>query len=161
MVMKGNVMEFRKTDIKDIDELFILFKELMTLHGKEVSNIFKVEIEEGMVRNYISDIISKENYNLYVAENEKIIGVVEVINIMEENKMHRNRKYALIDKLVVDEGYRGLGIGNKLIEYAEKEIKSMGIDEVELYVWEFNEGALNLYEKKGYKSICRRMSKTI
>ncbi len=161
MVMKGNVMEFRKADIKDIDELFILFKELMTLHGKEVSNIFKVEIEEGMVRNYISDIISKENYNLYVAENEKIIGVVEVINIMEENKMHRNRKYALIDKLVVDEGYRGLGIGNKLIEYAEKEIKSMGIDEVELYVWEFNEGALNLYEKKGYKSICRRMSKTI
>lgn len=161
MVMKGNVMEFRKADIKDIDELFILFKELMTLHGKEVSNIFKIEIEESMVRNYISDIISKENYNLYVAEDEKIIGVVEVINLMEENKMHRNRKYALIDKLVVDEGYRGLGVGNKLIEYAEKEIKSMGIDEVELYVWEFNKGALNLYEKKGYKSICRRMSKTI
>jgi len=159
--MKGNVMKFRKADIKDIDELFILFKELMTLHGKEVSNIFKVEIEESMVRNYISDIISKENYNLYVAENEKIIGVIEVINIMEENKMHKNRKYALIDKLVIDEGYRGLGIGNKLIEYAEKEIKSMGIDEVELYVWEFNEGALNLYEKKGYKSICRRMSRTI
>ncbi|WP_346914764.1 GNAT family N-acetyltransferase [Clostridium sp.] len=154
-------MKFRKADIKDIDELFILFKELMTLHGKEVSNIFKVEIEESMVRNYISDIISKENYNLYVAENEKIIGVIEVINIMEENKMHKNRKYALIDKLVIDEGYRGLGIGNKLIEYAEKEIKSMGIDEVELYVWEFNEGALNLYEKKGYKSICRRMSRTI
>ncbi len=161
MVMKGNVMKFRKADIKDIDELFILFKELMTLHGKEVSNIFRVEIEENMMRNYISDIISKENYNLYVAEDEKIIGVVEVINLIEENKMHRNRKYALIDKLVVDEGYRGLGIGKKLIEYAEKEIKSMGIDEVELYVWEFNEGALNLYEKRGYKSICRRMSKTI
>lgn len=161
MVMKGNVMKFRKADIKDIDELFILFKELMILHGKEVSNIFKAEVEESMVRNYISDIISKENYNLYVAENEKIIGVIEVINLMEENKMHRNRKYALIDKLVVDEGYRELGIGNKLIEYAEKEIKSMGIDEVELYVWEFNEGALNLYEKSGYKSICRRMSKTI
>jgi len=161
MVMKGNVMKFRKADIKDIDELFILFKELMTLHGKEVSNIFKVEIEENMMRNYISDIISKENYNLYVAEDEKIIGVVEVINLIEENKMHRNRKYALIDKLVVDEGYRGLGIGKKLIEYAEKEIKSMGIDEVELYVWEFNEGALNLYEKRGYKSICRRMSKII
>ncbi|MEW8995152.1 GNAT family N-acetyltransferase [Clostridium sp.] len=154
-------MKFRKADIKDIDELFILFKELMTLHGKEVSNIFRVEIEENMMRNYISDIISKENYNLYVAEDEKIIGVVEVINLIEENKMHRNRKYALIDKLVVDEGYRGLGIGKKLIEYAEKEIKSMGIDEVELYVWEFNEGALNLYEKRGYKSICRRMSKTI
>ena len=161
MVMKGNVMKFRKADIKDIDELFILFKELMTLHGKEVSNIFKVEVEESMVRNYISDIISKENYNLYVAENEKIIGVIEVINLMEENKMHRNRKYALIDKLVVDEVYRGSGVGNKLIEYAEKEIKSMGIDEVELYVWEFNKGALNLYGKRGYKSICRRMSKTI
>ena len=159
--MKGNVMKFRKADIKDIDELFILFKELMTLHGKEVSNIFKVEVEESMVRNYISDIISKENYNLYVAENEKIIGVIEVINLMEENKMHRNRKYALIDKLVVDEVYRGSGVGNKLIEYAEKEIKSMGIDEVELYVWEFNKGALNLYEKRGYKSICRRISKTI
>jgi len=154
-------MKFRKADIKDIDELFILFKELMTLHGKEVSNIFKVEVEESMVRNYISDIISKENYNLYVAENEKIIGVIEVINLMEENKMHRNRKYALIDKLVVDEVYRGSGVGNKLIEYAEKEIKSMGIDEVELYVWEFNKGALNLYEKRGYKSICRRISKTI
>ncbi len=93
---------------------------------------------------------------------KKIIGAIEVITIIEkDNPVLKNREYALIDKLVVDNYYRGYGIGNRLIEYAEKDLKSRGIKEIEIYVWEFNRGALNLYEKKGYKTICRRMTKSI
>lgn len=51
----------------------------------------------------------------------------------------------------MDNNYRGYGIGNRLIEYAEKDLKSRGIKEIEIYVWEFNRGALNLYEKKVIK----------
>lgn len=154
-------MKFRKAVEKDIDELLTLFKELMIIHGKEEPNIFKNEVEDYILKDYINNAFQNENYNFYVAEDEKIIGAIEVINIVEENNKLKNRTYALIDKLVVDKNYRACGAGNGLIEYAEKELKSMGINEIELYVWEFNKGALNLYEKKGYRTICKRMSKSI
>lgn len=154
-------MKFRKAVEKDMGELLILFKELLIIHGKEEPNIFKNEVEDYILKDYINNAFSNENYNFYVAEDEKIIGAIEVINIVEENNKLKNRRYALIDKLVVDKNYRAGGVGDGLIEYAEKELKSMGINEIELYVWEFNKEALKLYEKKGYRTICKRMSKSI
>ncbi|MHB9908921.1 GNAT family N-acetyltransferase [Clostridium botulinum] len=156
-------MNFRKANANDVNELVLLFKNLQAIHGKNVTNIFNKNIDECILKEYINNVILNEDYNFYIVEDKKkIIGAIEVITIIEkDNPVLKSREYALIDKLVVDNYYRGYGIGSKLIEYAEKDLKSRGIKEIEIYVWEFNRGALNLYEKKGYKTICRRMTKSI
>ncbi|KEI91016.1 GNAT family N-acetyltransferase [Clostridium botulinum] len=154
-------MNFRKANANDVNELVLLFKNLQTMHSENVTNIFNKNIDECVLKDYINNVILNENYNFYIVEDKKkIIGAIEVITIIEkDNPVLKNREYALIDKLVVDNNYRGYGIGSRLIEYAEKDLKSRGIKEIEIYVWEFNRDALNLYEKKGYKTICRRMTK--
>ncbi|AUM98125.1 GNAT family N-acetyltransferase [Clostridium botulinum] len=156
-------MNFRKANANDVNELVLLFKNLQAMHSENVTNIFNKNIDECVLKEYINNVILNEDYNFYIVEDKKkIIGAIEVITIIEkDNPVLKNREYALIDKLVVDNYYRGYGIGSRLIEYAEKDLKSRGIKEIEIYVWEFNRGALNLYEKKGYKTICRRMTKSI
>ncbi|NFC76929.1 GNAT family N-acetyltransferase [Clostridium botulinum] len=156
-------MNFRKANANDVNELVLLFKNLQAMHSENVTNIFNKNIDECILKEYINNVILNEDYNFYIVEDKKkIIGAIEVITIIEkDNPVLKNREYALIDKLVVDNYYRGYGIGSRLIEYAEKDLKSRGIKEIEIYVWEFNRGALNLYEKKGYKTICRRMTKSI
>ncbi|AUN16740.1 GNAT family N-acetyltransferase [Clostridium botulinum] len=156
-------MNFRKANANDVNELVLLFKNLQAMHSENVTNIFNKNIDECVLKEYINNVILNEDYNFYIVEDKKkIIGAIEVITIIEkDNPVLKNREYALIDKLVVDNYYRGYGIGSRLIEYAEKDLKSRGIKEIEIYVWEFNRCALNLYEKKGYKTICRRMTKSI
>ncbi|HDK7164938.1 TPA: GNAT family N-acetyltransferase [Clostridium botulinum] len=156
-------MNFRKANANDVNELVLLFKNLQAMHSENVTNIFNKNIDECILKEYINNVILNEDYNFYIVEDKKkIIRAIEVITIIEkDNPVLKSREYALIDKLVVDNYYRGYGIGSKLIEYAEKDLKSRGIKEIEIYVWEFNRGALNLYEKKGYKTICRRMTKSI
>ncbi|KGO13625.1 GNAT family N-acetyltransferase [Clostridium botulinum] len=156
-------MNFRKANANDVNELVLLFKNLQDMHSENVTNIFNQNISECVLNDYISNVILNEDYNFYIVEDKKkIIGAIEVITIIEkDNPVLKSREYALIDKLVVDNYYRGYGIGSRLIEYAEKDLKSRGIKEIEIYVWEFNRCALNLYEKKGYKTICRRMTKSI
>ncbi|NFK77695.1 GNAT family N-acetyltransferase [Clostridium botulinum] len=156
-------MNFRKANANDVNELVLLFKNLQVMHSENVTNIFNKNIDECILKEYINNVILNEDYNFYIVEDKKkIIGAIEVITIIEkDNPVLKSREYALIDKLVVDNYYRGYGIGSRLIEYAEKDLKSRGIKEIEIYVWEFNRGALNLYEKKGYKTICRRMTKSI
>ncbi|APQ78483.1 GNAT family N-acetyltransferase [Clostridium botulinum] len=156
-------MNFRKANANDVNELVLLFKNLQAMHSENVTNIFNKNIDECILKEYINNVILNEDYNFYIVEDKKkIIGAIEVITIIEkDNPVLKSREYALIDKLVVDNYYRGYGIGSRLIEYAEKDLKSRGIREIEIYVWEFNRGALNLYEKKGYKTICRRMTKSI
>ncbi|NFA20695.1 GNAT family N-acetyltransferase [Clostridium botulinum] len=156
-------MNFRKANANDVNELVLLFKNLQAMHSENVTNIFNKNIDECILKEYINNVILNEDYNFYIVEDKKkTIGAIEVITIIEkDNPVLKSREYALIDKLVVDNYYRGYGIGSRLIEYAEKDLKSRGIKEIEIYVWEFNRGALNLYEKKGYKTICRRMTKSI
>jgi len=61
----------------------------------------------------------------------------------------------------VAEGWRSQGIGHALMQQAETWAKERGITEVELSVWEFNQRALALYEKLGYRTKRRYMSKGI
>ena len=156
-------MNFRKATDKDIGSLVLLFKELLIMHSEKLSNIFANSIDENMLKDNIENAMENKKSTFYIAEDkDKVVGAIEVINVIEENNpILKNRKYALIDKLVVDKGYRGHGIATSLIDHAENDLKNMGIRNIEIYVWEFNEGALSLYEKKGYKTICRRMSKSI
>jgi ribosomal protein S18 acetylase RimI-like enzyme len=54
-------------------------------------------------------------------------------------------------QLETDESLRGLGIGKRLIEEAEKRIKKRGLKEAVMGVEDNNPAARRLYERLGYK----------
>ena len=48
-------------------------------------------------------------------------------------------------------GYRELGIGQEMVLEAEKQAKRLGVEVVDLEVFEANKRAIHVYEKVGYK----------
>ncbi|MRX74303.1 GNAT family N-acetyltransferase [Bacillus lacus] len=50
---------------------------------------------------------------------------------------------------------RGKGIGYLAIQFLEEQIKNEGLNRIELGVFEYNKQAQKLYQKLGYKEICR------
>jgi len=63
----------------------------------------------------------------------------------------RTDKYGYITNVVVDEKWRGKGIGEKLIRKAIEELKNAGIEIIRINVRENATEAKNLYRKIGFK----------
>ncbi|MFK8010892.1 MAG: GNAT family N-acetyltransferase [Marinicellaceae bacterium] len=58
--------------------------------------------------------------------------------------------------IVIGESFaRAKGVGTQAMKYLEEQIMSQKFDRIELGVFEFNQPALNLYLKSGYKEIGR------
>jgi ribosomal protein S18 acetylase RimI-like enzyme len=57
-----------------------------------------------------------------------------------------------IQTLCVAEGFRGKGVGRKLLEFAEENIKTYS-DNLFICVSDFNQGALKLYLNFGFEKI--------
>jgi ribosomal protein S18 acetylase RimI-like enzyme len=68
-----------------------------------------------------------------------------------------------IDNLVVDEGWRGRGVGRHLMEMAEKHFRAEGRAALQLTVRADNQVALNLYRSLGFsiKEARLRMRKSL
>ena len=61
-----------------------------------------------------------------------------------------NNKHTLyITEVLVDENFRGKGLGKQLLQFFESNLNA-DINQVLLRVWEKNEAAVKLYEKAGF-----------
>ncbi|PTX59149.1 hypothetical protein C8P63_11394 [Melghirimyces profundicolus] len=58
-------------------------------------------------------------------------------------------------------GYRGMGLGKKLMEYTIAWAKAHGIEKINLDVWETNDRAIRLYRKYGFRLEGRRRRQAI
>ena len=89
--------------------------------------------------------IKIENKEIYIVKySEKRIGLLRY-NLFWDNIPFMNMIYIL-------EESRKMGIGKKLIEYWEKEMRQYGYNNV-LTSTQFNEEAQHFYRKIGYKEI--------
>ncbi|OEE58592.1 hypothetical protein A1OK_15160 [Enterovibrio norvegicus FF-454] len=66
-----------------------------------------------------------------------------------------------IGTIVVSDEYQNVGIGKQLLAKAERWAKEQGVSEIRLEVMEFNEAARGFYDKLGFRTQSRVLSKTI
>ena len=69
--------------------------------------------------------------------------------------------YTTIEYLEVDPAFSQFGVGQKLMEEAERIAREKKHSYIELLVWETNQKAIHLYEKNGFSPIVRRMVKKL
>lgn len=97
------------------------------------------------------DIINNDDHQVYVAElsDKRLVGWVHVYlyHLFYADSM------AGIGGLVVDDGFRGLGVGKKLMENAENWAKDKGCYAVMLRSNIARKEAHLFYEKIGYLNI--------
>lgn len=56
-----------------------------------------------------------------------------------------------IDDLIVSKAFQGQGLGRRLLLWGMKHIKEQGYDEIILHVAEWNQNAVKLYIKNGFR----------
>ena len=73
----------------------------------------------------------------------------------------RGGRVAWLYDVVVDEDHRRRGVGRRIMQLLEDEVREAGFGRIELNVWGHNEGARHLYESLGYVEIGRQLFKEL
>ena len=142
----------RKALEKDIPRILELLVQVNMVHKKERGDIFK-----GPATKYnhseISEIIKEDNTPVFVCVDENDAVLAHMFCVFKEVKgsnILTDIKTLYIDDLCVDEMFRGMGIGSRLLDLAIDYAKRSGCYNITLNVWTCNEYALKFYESKGF-----------
>jgi shikimate dehydrogenase len=149
----------RQATLDDYDPMSEVLAEVDALHREALPHVYRDPGGPARSREYIASIIEDENAALLVAARpDQVIGLIHVlIRETRDIPILVPRRYAVIENIVVAEDSRRAGVGRALMEAAHRWAQKQGVDQIELGVWEFNQGALAFYEKLDYRTSIRRM----
>lgn len=150
----------RRATPGDVRELCQLLNEGDSYHAAALPTVFSRAKAPTWREPYLRERIADDDSVVLVADaGHELVGVVIAIlrRTSPEVPVLVQRRYAWVDTLVVREVYRRRGVGRALMEQVHRWALDHGVNEVELNVWEFNEGAIALYAALGYTTTSRRM----
>jgi ribosomal protein S18 acetylase RimI-like enzyme len=147
----------------DYTELNQIFATVDALHREALPHVFRTPDGPARSKDYVSTVISEQNIVLFVAESDgRIIGLVQAyVREAPDIPLFVPRRTAVIDNIAVREEFRRSGVGQALVERVERWAADENASQIELNVWEFNAGARGFYEKLGYVTARRGMSKPL
>lgn len=132
----------RQAKKNDMSEVLSLIKELA--HFEKEPNAVEVTVKDLEIDGFGED----PRFNCFVAEvNSKIEGIALIYN---RYSTWKGRALHLED-LIVSEAMRGTGVGTALLDEVIKYAYKLGVKRVNWEVLDWNEPAINFYEKKGAK----------
>jgi len=153
----------RRATVEDYDSISAILEEADAIHYVSEPTYFQPASLARRSREYVQQWLESEESTIYVAEvYGRIIGVLFLlIRATPDISVLKPRRWVNVDILAVKEGWRSQGIGHALLATSEDWARSHGIKEIELSVWSFNQRALALYEKTGFRTLRYYMGKQI
>jgi len=155
-------VKIRLATLEDVSGIMPIFAQIVDYHASIDSEVY-TDADMSAFEQSVQDQLTKDNWKIFVAEtNKKIVGFLTL-------QMRSNRRQwgnvadtdGRIDCLAVDENYRHMGIGTKLMAHVENYLKSQGIFEMRLTVSIHNPNAIKCYEKMGMKNYIYSMRKEL
>lgn len=124
-------MTIRRMEIGDYDRVYALWKSVEGLY-----------IYFGDTKEHIERFLGLETQCSYVAvDGDEIIGVILA---------NHNHRFGFIEHLVVDDTYRRLGIGRKLVESVIESFGEQGMPKSNLLVYRGNDQAISFWKSVGF-----------
>lgn len=113
--------------------------------------------ENCTVNYYYESVIDNPSHLILFAQiEEKIIGYI--YGFIQENGDTTKEKVGQIDALYIEEEYRNMKVGDKLITEFIEWAKEQNVKIIEISVFDTNIKARNLYKKKNFKQIKTTMN---
>jgi ribosomal protein S18 acetylase RimI-like enzyme len=153
----------REATIEDHAAIAALFLEGDRHHHRGVPAVFAEPVPPVRSRELIAGQLA-DGFGAYLlAEHAgEVVGLARVEEQgAPELPVFVQRRYLVVDAVVVTERLRGAGVGQALMEAAHVWGRARGLTSVQLHVWEFNQDAIRFYERLGYTTLSRRMSLTL
>ncbi len=142
-------------------------KSTITIRPAEIADLETLlQFEQGVIRaerpfdltlkgdpiSYydIKELITAPHILLLVAQSgEHIIGS-GYARIEPAKPYNRHQQYAYLGFMFVDGAWRGKGVNKQILDGLKQWVKSQGIGELRLEVYQQNESAIRAYEKAGF-----------
>lgn len=145
-------MIIRRAEIKDMEGINNLLRQVLYVHHVGRPDIFKAEGKKYRDEE-LAAIIKDDSTPVFVAVEEEsgcVLGhCFTVINDVQGHSSLVDAKTLYIDDLCIDENSRGQHVGKALYDFTLEYAKSIGCYNVTLNVWAKNESAMKFYEAMG------------
>ena len=154
----------RRATSADLGAIAALYDQMNAEHLAALPEMFRHTSASWRAPEFWSATLLEPRTALFVAESDDthVVGYALVVVQDARDVPHaRPRCFGLVHDLVVDQAHRRMGHGKRLLESAADAARQLGATSVELWVWDFNEGALALYERSGFRGLDRRLSKPL
>jgi ribosomal protein S18 acetylase RimI-like enzyme len=99
-----------------------------------------------------SEIQNPESWFFFAINRKNVIGYLK-LNRGGAQTVLPNDRGLEIERIYVDEAYKGKGIGGNFIDKAVETARNLKAKYIWLGVWEHNMRAIHFYEKNGFSSI--------
>jgi ribosomal protein S18 acetylase RimI-like enzyme len=148
-VDKMEKVHIRKATKKDLIDVVELASQLYETEQQFDSNIRDgyYKTKEGR-KELLKDIKNKERIFLIAIYKNDICGFIDGY-IYNKEKVYKE-KVAYLDRISVDNDYKGKGIGTNLIEAFEREVKIKEAKFIKLNAFHNNIPATSFYKKTGF-----------
>ncbi|MCT2583382.1 GNAT family N-acetyltransferase [Actinophytocola gossypii] len=105
------------------------------------------------LRNWLPD----QHSRLVAAESDGVVVGVAALHVMP--LLEYDGRLARLLALVVDQAWRGHGVGRALVTRAEHEARELGCRELEITSSRYREDAHRFYHGLGYEDVCGRKAR--
>lgn len=146
-------MIIERAQIKDMDGINKLLKQVLMVHHNGRPDLFKADVKK-YTDEELAAIIKDDSRPIFVARDEQGVVMGYAFCVYQQyvnNNILTDVKTLYIDDLCVDENLRGQHVGKQLYNYVLAFAKENGFYNVTLNVWSCNKGAMKFYEKCGLK----------
>ena len=145
----------------DLDQLVELWKAL-AVEGSPSDLVLYPPTDDNAARwrSWVADAVERGEIAVLVAEADGlIVGYV----LFGERKSHLKSSYrrGVIHDLYVRPGWRGKGLGKRLLEGALDRMRTWGLDIATVSVATTNRAALSLYRKLGFEDFMLTLAKRL
>jgi ribosomal protein S18 acetylase RimI-like enzyme len=142
-------IEYGKATEHELAEIF----SLAGVNRAEATGINDDNNKENMIAAYM-DSLDHGAYFLVARTDDSLIGWVLVDRSVD---WFTHKEIGWISDVYVKQEFRKNGVAKALLEQSLVEFKHIGYDDVRLNVFSFNEKAMRLYEKLGFKDVSKFM----
>ena len=142
-------IEYGKANGPELQEIF----SMAGVNRAEATGIQADNHKEEMISAY-KDSLEHGAYFLVARTPDSLIGWLMVDR---SEDWFTQKEIGWISDVYVKKDYRQNGVAQSLIEQSLVEFKHLGYDDVRLNVFSFNEKAIHLYEKLGFKDVSKFM----
>jgi GNAT superfamily N-acetyltransferase len=136
----------KKANAKDVDAVVSLINEY-DIYEKKLDKNVEIEKKSDLKKAFLEDLETKRAY-YYIASIQNSAGGLIIYSIYRSGKA----KWAVLQDLIINEKYRGFGIGKKLVSFVIKKVKIMGCKRIKSFVRFNNKKALGFWKKQGFKT---------
>ena len=136
-------MKIRQATIEDSAVIAQLMTQLIETSGYEGLQISPEQIQENL-----RDMADNDAYEVLLAEDRgQIVGL---LGLNFRHTLFHPAPSALIDELVVEQGHRRRGVGQRLMAEAIERCRAAGCCEIEVSTEQSNEAAQKFYRQHGF-----------